>query len=43
MLGTDSLPMIFTGDFGFSNGESTPCELAFEFRRLCPVGWCLTA
>jgi hypothetical protein len=43
LLGTDSLPMIFTGDLWFSNGESTPCELVFEFRRLCLVGWRLTA
>jgi hypothetical protein len=42
-IGSDSLPMIFAGDLGFSNGESTPCELAFGFRRLCPAGWCLTA
>jgi hypothetical protein len=41
--GSDSLPMIFAGDLGFSNGESTPCELAFGFRRLCPAGWRLTA
>jgi len=42
-LGSDSLPMIFAGDLGFSNGESTPCELTFEFRHLCLVGWRLTA
>ena len=40
--GSDSLLMIFAGDLGFSNGESTPCELAFKFRHLCLVGWRLT-
>jgi hypothetical protein len=43
LLGTDSLPMIFAGDLGFSNGESTSCEMAFEFRHLCLVGWRLIA
>jgi hypothetical protein len=42
ILGSDSLLMIFAGDLGFSNGESTPCELAFKFRHLCLVGWRLT-
>jgi IstB-like ATP binding protein len=41
-LGSDSLLMIFAGDLGFSNGELTPCELAFKFRHLCLVGWRLT-
>ena len=38
ILGTDSLPMIFAGDLELSNGESTPCEPAFVFCRLCLVG-----
>jgi hypothetical protein len=42
-IGSDSLLMIFAGDLGFSNGESTSCELAFKFRHLCLVGWRLTA
>jgi hypothetical protein len=42
-FGTDSLPMIFAGDLGFSNGESTSCEMAFESRHLCLVGWRLIA
>jgi hypothetical protein len=41
-FGSDSLLMIFAGDLGFSNGELTPCELAFKFRHLCLVGWRLT-
>jgi hypothetical protein len=40
---SDSIPMIFGGEFGFSNGESTPCETRFGFRRLCPAGWRLTS